>query len=290
MKISIPGFDTKVIRECLQFYNSLNYRKHRNNLLLFVYGMDNKLYTISSKYHYLMGFIPELVRHMATFILDPITKNNYYKIQDNITLNSPELYLQFRYLKRPKYYIGKVITTPVKLNTTTAHPGASPNDGAGYLVSYLGWDSTFDEIVTSDQIHKLDYITCKYLLTLKVNSCIDCFNPITKTWYGGFVTRMHYLKNTMVGLDFISGYLSDGKQAYLYALNIPIYSSNIIAPHTHYGGYFTKHRSLMKACEIYNRSLPRKFVSCNTVSAVGDIIKIGKNYTSFTLGPVIIPT
>ena len=267
-------FDSKTIQECMCLHNSINYKKYKKKLLLFVYGMQHKLYTLPKKNMYLFMLLPELVREMSEFILDPNSVGHYYKIMDNYNFNNPNIRwdVPTRFNARSKYFIGKIL----HIHT----------DPLAYLVSYLGWDESFNEYVTSKQIQKIDYTVSKYLLRLKENDELDCFNPITKRWYRGKVVHVHRIQNKIIGIDIISEYSNPNetkKKIYIYGQNIPIYSNCIMSKNFHQpGGYHAIDNFILAwAYKKYMLNKNKYFIKLNT--SLENITIIDKHYVSFSV-------
>ena len=267
-------FDSKTINECMCLHNSINYKKYKKKLLLFVYGMQHKLYTLPKKNKYLFMLLPELVREMSEFILDPISVGHYYKIMDNYNFNNPNIRWECsaRFNARSKYFIGKILHIH--------------RDPLAYLVSYLGWDESFNEYVTSKQIQKIDYTVSKYLLRLKENDELDCFNPITKRWHKGKVVHVHRIQNKIIGIDIISEYSNPNetkKKIYIYGQNIPIYSNCIMSKNFHQpGGYHAIDNFILAwAYKKYMLNKNKYFIKLNT--SLENITIIDKHYVSFSV-------
>ena len=269
------SFPKETIQECMRLHHSACSRKYKKNLVLFVYGMQHKYYTIPTKYSYIKLLLPELVREMASFILDFITKGNYYKVIDNYGYS----YIQQHHFanqtniighhNRMQYYIGKIIDTNIETDT--------------HLVSYLGWNDSFNEYISGDQIQKIDYSVSNYLLSLRINDLIDVFNIVTKRWHMGKVTNVHKLHGKIVAVDLITYHTHlTSNRIFVYGQNIPIYSKHIMVKHFHVQRNYNRINkfSLAWAFKTYFLHKDRYFTKKHT--SLEKVTIIDKHYVSFS--------
>ena len=259
----------------MRFHHSVYSNKYKQNLILFVYGIQYKYDHIPKKYTYIKLLPPELIQIISTFILDYISLENYYKIIDNYNYHNPDMYIKHN---RPQFYIGKILKK--KIYNKFDHSRHKP-----YLVSYLGWEESFNEYISTAQIEKLNYKVSKYLLELKYNDDIDVYNVIDKKWHLGKVVHIHTLHNKIIGIDILTYYLNvlTKKKTYIYGKNIPIYSKHIMEKKFHYGNRYTyvKRFSLMWAYKKYKlySQLKNNHKSNNVFDNINIIYT---HYTSFT--------
>ena len=246
--------------------------------------MQHKLDTLPKKNMYLFMLLPELVREMSEFILDPISVGHYYKIMDNYNFNNPNIRWECsaRFNARSKYFIGKILHIH--------------RDPLAYLVSYLGWDESFNEYVTSKQIQKIDYKVSKYLLRLKENDELDCCTPNTKRWHKGKVVHVHHIQKKIIGIDIIYEYTKPNetkKKIYICGHNIPIYSNCVMSKNFHTinptefyqndkGGYRAIDNFVLTwAYKKYILNKNKYFIKLNT--SLENITIIDKHYVAFSV-------
>ena len=220
----MPQLSTNHTNECAVLHTCINYTQQIKTFMLCVYAIQrqNKVLNYAFATHLCTTIPFELIRELYAYIYDPIVVGRYYSIMDNFNytngIQKYSIYTKIKYSIRPRYFIGKVI-------------GIHPIHHT-YLISYIDWDTSFNEYVAKEQISYLDYACVAYLIDIKIGHVLDCYYHSTNKWFPGICTHIHYnTDNLIIAIDTIS--LVD-KHIYIYRTNIPIYSTLFARRNTHY--------------------------------------------------------
>ena len=292
------------INESLKLYNSMYKQHHLFNTKLYLWLINNNKNMLY--HNCLKNLPYELIREIITFIVSNKKMGQYFKIYDNYIFYKnynvkPICYnekcptcqqiVKKTISKYPKKNvgIGKIISIKhfdITLNSKIianiikfSNQNNSQHDYRCmtilclknlnkklYKISYIDWGTNFNEYVVSNQIQLIDANLRKNITNIKFQNFIDCQSPFDNKYYRGIITKIHYKKNKIMGINIIfkQQHFSNTPYKYLICNNVPLYSSKISINKIHTYNNYNIHikNELTRAFTLYQKNIGITILTC----------------------------